>query len=331
MKVVVSRTVLTLFTCLSVAFPAIAELTFGAAPFPTYIDDEGEPARLNAIVMEAFKRADIDVTLQVLRPAFLGSGLRSGRLDGEYGFIGLDDKKDDRLYSTGYLPVNLYVAGKRRHVLDIQLLPHLQNERVAIENRFANSSALRLIKDVKWARNPSTFDAFRQLADDRAPYLMTTGLLIDEFNRLLRADDEELLFLSPTPLFKSHFYLSLSKTTAEADAKVNAFNTAIAGMQKDGSFNKLLGLSWLSKDIDQDGVGDFISSASVAHARIAPELLKLAFALDDVPTGEKSAFYIDDNRYSTWEEAAKALANAPIALRPSFLDEEVYSQIIRRW
>lgn len=315
----------------AVHFMPAHAVTLGASPLATYIDAEGEPARLNAIMQEAFSRMGTELELTVMRRAFLGSGLLSGKLDGEYAFQDLDTQHDKFVYSEPYLPLYLYATSKSQSVTEIRLIPHLQDSRVAIENRFGNTDRFRLLKDIKWSRNPTTYDAFRQLADERAPYLISTRLLIDELNRLLRDDGEELLHFSAAPLISSGLRISLSKKLPDAQQTIASFNETIAQMHKDGTFNQLLGVAWLSKDIDGDGTAEYISSADVAHAKIEPGILALAFSLDGVPANDSSEFIIDGTRYADWQAAATALAEVTPSLRPSLLDPEVYKRMIRRW
>ena len=312
-------------------FGSASAVTLGASSFATYVDAEGEPARLNAIVEEAFSRMGEDLQLEVMRQAFLGSGLLSGDLDGEFAFIDLGSKKSSFLYSESYLPLLLYVSSKSEDVKQIRLIPHLDRNRVAIENRFANTPKFRLIKDIKWSRNPSSFDAFRQLADDRAPYLMTSYLLVDEFNRLLRADGEEMLHYSAAPLVKTSFHISLSTKIDNAAQLLADFNDTIKAMQTDGTYNRLLGVTWLTQDTDGDGIAEYITSTDVTHAKIEPGLLTLAYSLDGKPVGDNANFIVDGKRFATWSDAKQALQTVTPSLRPSLLDPDVYKRMIQRW
>lgn len=313
-----------------IGFARAEQLVLAASPFTTYVDDEGEPARLNAIITEAFSRMQQDIELSVMRQAFLGSALLSGKAHGEFAYIDLDDRKSNFVYSQAYLPAYLYAASKSVDVQRVKLIPHLHDYRVAVENRFANTPRFRLIKDIKWSRNPSSFDAFRQIADDRAPYLMTTRLLVDEFNRLLDQDDEELLLLSAAPLVTSGIHLSLNQTHPQASAIIEKFDTTIRAMQRDGSFNRLLGIAWLTVDVDGDGTADFVSASQTPHEIKDSNALNYAYPLDATKVSEQSGYYVDGEQYDSWEAVAAVIADSPDE-RPSLLDPEVYARMIQRW
>ena len=262
-----------------------------------------------------------------MRDAFLGSAVRSGKVDGEFAYIDLGERKDAVTLSAPYLPIYLYATGKKYDVEEIKLIPHLKDSRVAIENRFANTPKFRMLKEIKWSRNPSTYDAFKQLADDRAPYLITTRLLIEEFNLLLDKDGEELLHVSSAALMNAGFSLALGNDTPNAKATIKAFEQTIQVMQQDGSYNKILGLPWLTKDINNDGIADYIGETSVS---LVPTDTLIAYPLDKALPGDSSIYVIDGVIVETRAEAM-AMLDGVKAERESLLDPDVYKTMIRRW
>lgn len=315
--------------CFNVSQLHAAPIKLGAASFETYISDDGEPARVNTLLEKVVQKAELDIQLQVMRQAFLGSSVLTGKLDGEFAYINLGEDTSNYVLSDIYLPIYLYAVSKEVDVEAVKLFPHLKDNRVAIENRFANTPSFRLLKDIKWSRNPTTFDAFRQLADDRAPYLITTQLLARELNILLANDNEETLHFSEKPLAKTGFQIAISKNVANAERIVAQFNQALSTMQNSGELNQPLELAWLTKDVNGDGVADFIGHSNITTTS---DLLNTAYSLDGKPTSEASAFYINGDRYATLEEARAALPSKKNASpRGSLLDKTTYQQLLRRW
>lgn len=311
---------------------AVSQIVLGASPFETYVSDNGEPAKLMEIVNSAFQHAQLDVELRVMRDAFLGSAVLTGKVDGKFAYIQLGEDTEDFVLSKVYLPINLYAVSKKTDVESIRLFTHLNDNRVAIENRFANTPELRQLKDIKWSRNPSTFDAFRQLADDRAPYLVTTELLAEEFNLLLAADNEEQLQFSAKPLMTTGFQVALRKNVTNAKATLEAFDKAIGVLQQQGRFNEILKKPWLTKDINNDNVADFIASSAVTQENHS---LEYAFALDQSVTSDKSLYVVDGELFSTLNDAKTALssanANEDNTEQQSSLDATIYKKLISKW
>ena len=321
---------ISLALCLTNASPLqAATTTLGAATFETYISDDGEPARINALLEKVFRKAGLDIQLQVMRQAFLGSSVLTGKLDGEFAYINLGEDSSNYLLSDIYLPVYLYAVSKEANVEEVRLFPHLQGNRVAIENRFANTPSFRLLKGIKWSRNPTTFDAFRQLADDRAPYLITTQLLAQELNIMLANDSEETLHFSAKPLAKTGFRIAISESVANAQSIIAKFNQAVSTLQNNGEFNQPLALAWVTKDVDGDGIADFIGHSSITTTA---DLLNTAYSLDGKPTSNSSVFYVDGEQYASLEEARTVLSvKESVSARESLLDKTVYQQLLRRW
>lgn len=320
--------VIALLSLLNVMVPVQANnITLAAAPFETYVSDEGEPSKLTRIVDTAFSRMQTNLELQVMRDAFLGSAVRSGKVHGEFAYVNLGEKKDTVTLSSPYLPIYLYATGKKYDVEEIKLIPHLKDNRVAIENRFANTPKFRSLKEVKWSRNPSTFDAFKQLADDRAPYLITSRLLIEEFNLLLDKDGEALLHVSAAPLITAGFSLALANALPNGESIIKKFEQTIETMQQDGTYNKILGLAWLTKDINHDGIADFIGDTSVT-GKSSNKLQ--AYPLDRTIPTDKSLYLINGQIIDNIDEAMSLLPSK-LEPRDSLLDADVYKTMIRRW
>ena len=315
--------------CSNVSPLQAAPTNLGAASFETYVSDDGEPARINTLLEKVFQKGKLDIQLQVMRQAFLGSSVLTGKLDGEFAYINLGQDSSQYVLSDIYLPIYLYAVSKEADVKTVKLFPHLKDNRVAIENRFANTPSFRLLKDIKWSRNPTTFDAFRQLADERAPYLITTELLARELNTLLANDNEETLHFSAKPLAKAGFQIAISKTVANAESIVAQFNQTVSSMQNSGELNQPLQLAWLTKDVNGDGVADFVGHSSITTAS---DLLNTAYSLDGKPTSEASAFYINGDRYGSLKEAQAALpTKESSSTRESLLDKNTYELLLRRW
>ncbi len=310
---------------------AYAELKLASIPLATYVADRDEPARIKDIVTEAFQRNQIEVNLSVLRPAFLGSGLSNKSLDGDFAFLDLDHKKGNFVYSKPFLPLYLVAVSKRPHVKNVHSLPHLQDSRVAIDNRFVNTDQMRLEKAIKWSRNPNTYDAFRQLADGRSAALVTSSLLLHEFNLLLTEHKEAPLFSSPVPLVTAHFMMAVRADVPQIKTLLSKFDSSIEQMQQDGTYNRLLQLRWLLKDVNNDGKAEFISSTDVLDKNVLQPNKQDAFTLDGVAPAASPSYIIDGTEVNSWQEVQSLLPQAKKPERKSLLDETIYSRMMRRW
>lgn len=315
----------------STAVYSAEPLNLVANPLPTLVAEDNEPARINVLIAKALSSIDLPATLHIDRPAFSGSGLLTGKYDGEYAFLSLNDKRNGFLYSNAYLPANLYLTSRKTPLDDISHFSHIRNGRVAAENRLANTPPLRLVKAVSWVRNPTVFDSFKQLSEQRAEYLLEDELLLREFNRLLVEYRERPLYSSIKPIVQASLHLSIRADHPQAQKAINAFNTYIANAQQDGTYNNILGLSWISKDVDDDGVADWITSSSVPHPLSSTDALTGTFALDSTKPSQASKYLVDGEVLPDWAAVQAKLAGAPKTTRKSYLDHEVYKRMMNRW
>jgi ABC-type amino acid transport substrate-binding protein len=320
-----------LITLLFISHNTFAKLTLVATPVPSLISEDAENGRLNKLITQALTRANIEADLTVMRPAFSGSGLLTGKLDGDFAHLALAEQGDQFVYSDIYLPIYLYLASRQSSLDDISKYSHVLNSRVATENRFANTPTMRLVKDVSWARNPSAFDAFRQIAQDRADYLLTDKLLLDEFNRLLQQAKKPPLKLSKSPLTVTGLQLTLQKKIPNSAQLIQRFNEVINEMQQDGSFNQMLQIKWLRKDINGDGQGDFITHTAVVSSASGTDALNLAYPLDNLSPGPNSRYYVDGKEYPFSAAIVQQALQEKVKSRASLLDPEVYQRMIERW
>jgi ABC-type amino acid transport substrate-binding protein len=327
---------LVLSLCLS--FVASAQtLNLVTTEWETFTSDGSHSARLNQFVEQAFERAGYQVRITIERPAFAGSGLNTGRYDGQIDFIDLNPEQSQFSYSQQYFPLNLHLISKNADIEDVRTFSQIRNARVAVENRYASSPTLRLVSEVKWSRNPSTFESIANLADERSNYLLSDSLMFAEFNRLLSAENEEVVHKSQEPLFKTGLQVSLNNRLENANNILAAFDQAARAMLQEGSVNSIFGIEWILADIDQDGVADFITSSEVQHTAQFPSFQSLtdsAYSWDDTKPADASQIIVDGQTLPDWEAVKEAIvqaSDAPNAQRSSFLDANAYKNILRKW
>lgn len=215
-------------------------LQFVSPSIPTLVAPSNQPARLQEIVKEALDKADIAARFNIERRAFVGSGLISGKFDGHFSIPAFDEPSSRFIYSEPVLPLALYLVSKNIGASEIKLIDELDDKRVGILNRHAFNPLIRSYAEVKWSRNPTLTDLFKQLGDERADYALLDKLTLDELNLLLLAEGQELLDVSPTPLITTHYLVSFSKDIPNVEQHVESFNQAIAKMTSTGRVDALL-------------------------------------------------------------------------------------------
>jgi ABC-type amino acid transport substrate-binding protein len=326
-----------LYYCLGVNAKPLHLVT---TEWETFTSDGSHSARLNDFVQQAFARAGYEVTITIERPAFAGSGLNTGKYHGRIDFIDLNPQQAGFSYSQRYFPINLHLISKTTDIESVRTFSQIRNARVAVENRYAASPSLRLVKEVKWSRNPTTFQSIANLAGERSDYLLSDSLIFNEFNRLLDAEDQELLHKSAEAMFVTGLHVSLNNSIQSNIAVLAAFDNATTAMLADGSVNRAFGLEWILADINDDGVAEWISSSNVNHphldaTELPTDVRQSALQWDDSRVDSEAIIVIDGRHFSHWPEAldwlkSQVATNQQLD-RSSFLDPSAYKKILSRW
>ncbi|MBT0587746.1 hypothetical protein [Alteromonas oceanisediminis] len=331
---------LSLIASTGVAFAQDETLKLVTTEWETFTSDGSHSARLNEFVAEALGRAGYHANITIERPAFAGSGLNTGKYDGQIDFIDLDKTHPNFVYSSVYFPIHLHIIGKQASVESVRSFAQIRDSRVAVENRYAATPPLRLIKDVKWSRNPTTFESIANIAGNRSDYLLSDSLMLVEFNRLLKDRGEQPLHRSINPMFTTGLQLSLNRSITNATSIISAFNQTAAEMLVDGSINTLFGIQWIAADVDNNGTSDWITSSNTFHSIALidnyPESIgENVYRWDSSALDSTSTILIDGNTFNSWGAARQHLLNnvdeSLQSRRSSFLDKDAYKRILDRW
>ena len=223
----------------TIGFNTVAqELKLVGNKVESYINDHSLPARQIDIVKAAL--SDVEHSITATTQAWYGSGLTNGTYNGFIDHYSLNAKKDEYVYSKPYLTFNLHLGAKTPGIQEIALLDQLGRARVGIETRFANTDTVRGERSVSWARSQIFYENIRQFADKRVDFILADKDMINQFNKLLSLKNEELIYLSDTPMYIVEVSLGLSKSVENAAAIIKQFDQNIEKMKASGEYQTLL-------------------------------------------------------------------------------------------
>lgn len=204
----------------------------------TFIDVPDNPAR----AIDAVKAAlgNQRVTITATTQAWSGSGLRNGKFNGYIDHYSLNEQKNNYLYSLPYAVIPLHIAGKDPSTINITRLDKIYRQRLGIENRFANTDALRSERSVSWARSPDFFSNIKQLGGQRVEHIIADKYMLEEFNKLLIVNGQEPLFLSSKPIYVVEVSLAVKSDVSNAKGIVEQFNQGLEQLRSSGQLAEIL-------------------------------------------------------------------------------------------
>ncbi len=235
---IVATMLLTLMTLLVSTSLRAQTLNLVGNKVATYIDENQLPARQMDVVAAALgdKKAKITATTQ----AWSGSGLRSGKFAGYIDHYSLNEQKDDYLYSSPYMQLELHVVSRNQKAESIIRLEQLYRERVGVENRFANTDQLRDERDIRWARSPWFFDNIKQLSERRVDFLLVDKAMLDEMNLLLKSVGQKPIYVSKVSLISVDVSLAIHRDYPNAKDIIASFEKGIETLKSSGEYAELL-------------------------------------------------------------------------------------------
>lgn len=203
----------------------------------SFIDTIDNPSRASDLV--AASLSDYSVSINATTQAWSGSGLRNGKYQGYIDHYSLNEPKQNYLYSEPYATVPLHIASTYSKAVNLTRLDKIYRQRLGIENRFANTDQLRSERSVSWARAQDFFGNIQQLAEQRVDYIIADIHMLNEFNKMLAAQDEELLYISSTPIYKVGVSLAVNTNVPNAAKIIADMNDGIKTLRETGVYDSL--------------------------------------------------------------------------------------------
>ncbi|GLR72439.1 substrate-binding periplasmic protein [Agaribacter marinus] len=228
-KLVVGFFFILLFSAFSMA---TNQLKLVGNTVATLIDEKDQPARLIDLVTAGFDKLEIEVTATT--QAWSGSGLRSGKFIGYIDHYSLNSQKTNYIYSLPYAKISLHIASIDDSASAINRLDQLAENRIGIERRFANTDILRVERRVKWSRADNFYENMLQISEQRVNFILADKIMLEEMNKLLIADGEKPLSLSPSSIIDVDVSVGLRSDGANAQKLLDDFNQRITALKVNG-------------------------------------------------------------------------------------------------
>ena len=146
----------------------------------------------------------------------------------------------------------------------------------------------------------------------RADFMLADEILVRWLFDRYPQEAKQLLVVGTKPLLTKPLHFAVRRDYPGAAEIIADFNLRIDRMRKDGTYNALLGLSWIVMDVNGDNVDDYVASASnrvVDHKDPTKDQsgYRLDSAKEPAPSvNPDSLFVIDGNSYRDWNDASSA-------------------------
>ncbi len=282
------------------------ELRLFSTRWPPFADEDGHARIALDLIERALQRAGYGSKTELVADGTLSAALRDPRFDGSGVLWETPEREEFLLYSKPYFENRLVLVGTPGTTSAIKSLSDLKGKRLGIVTGYAYGAELEQSREVQFAPAPSTEDNLRALLHGEVDYVLVDDLVIHHVLEPYPGKLKGRIELGSTPLLTRTLHLAVHKSRPDAAQIIEAFNKALAGMLRDGSYNELLQVAWIRADIDEDGRpelitgGDRVGSEPPSHPYelMASVQSPGAPSLRDVP--EEPRFVIKGVPYDSW-------------------------------
>lgn len=286
-----------LFSTLAIAQTNSIQLSSDV--WPPFTNVEGEKSIALDIVAEALQSIDISVDYHIIDFEDVMDGIASGTYDGS-GALWLEKSREETmLFSDPYLQNQLILVGRKGSNVLVKAISEFKGKRIGVVENYAYGDFLEDDKNNQIIYGESDQQNLERLLSEQIDYFLVDALLIQYLLKYQLNDVSEFLEIGKNPLVTKSLHLAIRKDVPDADQIITQFNTAISGMIADGSYNEILGLNWISADIDGDGIIELVFVGNEA-GKTAPDNSYNVLYSDT--SQQAQVFYVNGKKYNSWDD-----------------------------
>ncbi len=301
------------FAALLLATTALAVLLTGAAgaadrtalrlasdTWPPFTDAPDRRRIALELVHTALERAGIEATTTIVEWREVEAGLRRADIDGTAAMWHTDERAKALLFSQPYLENRLVLVGRKGSNVDAARIQDLAGKRVAAVGRYAYGEEIASASGVLFVNGRSDQESLDRLLAGEVEYMLVDELVA---RYLMTYQPDEVaahLQIGTTPLARRSLHLAIRRDLPDAQPIVDAFNTAITGMLRDGTYAEVLQMGWVLIDVDGDGVDELVALGDSVGVR-APGAVYDVFGTEPEVPPETRRVFIRGDLFEGWD------------------------------
>lgn len=301
-----------------------AELKLAADEWPPFTSERKGQRIAVDLVQTALRRADFDSTLKIMTWKNVLNGIKGNQYDAVVGAWKTPDREQYLLFSRPYLQNRIKLIGLRDKPIEFYGLSQLNNKKVAVVTGYAYGDKITNNRDMILVEGNSVADNIKKLLANQVDFMLADDIAVQAINERLPADVTKKLMVYDKDIVTRDLYFALRKNRPDAQNILDKFNHAIEKMIADGTYNQILGFTWLLADTNSDGVYEYIAGSNLSAAVNDPEKQQNSYNLFADESAQKPSganapdlskkpllkYRVLNQEYNTWNEAKQAIDEA---------------------
>lgn len=278
-------------------------LTLASDRWPPFTDSFQETRIALDIVHLALLRSGIEAETQILDEWTLTDDLQAGKYDGSAALWKNSERCEYLHYSEPYLENRLLLIGRKGLDVSVQNLDTLKNKRIALVEGYAYGDLLNDTQDLKIHYGQNDIENIQMVLRGEIDYALVDSLLVQHLAKEHQTKTEEHLSIGSEPLLIQPLHFALRKDLKNAQSIIRRFNSQIRIMQADGTYNRILRLSWIRVDVDQDGRSELIQGGEAIGPDAPISAYDIAYTQGRLKSVEKrERYWINGKFYDDWNQ-----------------------------
>jgi polar amino acid transport system substrate-binding protein len=289
-------------------------LRLGGDKWPPFTEADGKPRDAINLVESALLRGGVRSQFSIVSWSTVMKQLETGQLDGAVAMWKTPEREASFVFSRPYLENQLVLVTRKGGDVSATSVAALAGKRLAITGGYAYGDEVTAAPNVRIVRLENDAECLRAVLDKRADYLLLDELMVrhlfDEYPEKAR----QLISAGSAPVIVRDLHLALRKNYPRAREIIAEFDQNVDRMVQDGTYNVLLHVPWISRDIDGDGELEYIASTkSASRSGGDPNATHGGYPLFNpspatAPINHRAPEYVIDGKsYNNWGDAATTL------------------------
>ena len=278
------------------------ELSLASDVWPPFTDTFKQTRFAIDIVHSALERAGIKAETEILDEWTVPADIKDGKFDGSGAIWKTPERENYLIYSQPYLENRIVLVGQKGSDVSAKNLGDLTGKTLLLVKGYAYGEVLDGAVGVKLTYGPNDIENIKSLLDGEADYVLVDELLVHHLEKEMKTTAAEHIAVGESPLIIQPLHFALSKSVTGAQAIVDSFDKQIRMMQADGTYNRILRLSWIRVDVDGDGQIELVQGGEKIGPDAPVGAYDVAYTSRSLAEIEgRKRYWINGKLYEDWD------------------------------
>ena len=316
------------------------ELKIVADYWPPFTTEQKGQRMAADVVENALSNADIIHDTQLLPWKDVLAGVKSGKYDAIIGAWKSKERESYLLFSKPYLENRIKLVGRTDNKIEFKTLEQLAGKKIGIVEGYAYGPEVSDNKNLVKVTGATLAGNIKSLIAKKLDYILADSIVAQAMKEFLPKEVRKKLVVYEKAVVIKPLHFALRKNYPDGKAILEKFNNSISKMIADGSYNKILGFSWVLADTNSDGIYEYIAGSNINPNSADPAAQQYGYQVfSEDESNRKSLaktpplqYRILNQNYNSWHEAENAMQKAhKEGVSPTEDTSDTFNFLIGKW